>query len=705
MERNRFSSSAKVTPYAPPGRIGQVKNKAVKRAGGVMLAVLAAGLFMASGAQAALTYSGNLNPADPSLWTSSTSARVGDSADGTLAIDGGSTVSSSSSYLGYAAAVNGTVTVTGSGSNWTGSSTRYVGYNGSGVLHITNGGTVNNSAGYLGYNTGSTGAVTVDGSGSLWTNSSSLTIGRNGNGSLNITNGGAVSVTSSTTVGVGRGTINFGSNGGTLTTSTFYGSPSQMTGTGTINASGLVSDVNLVFNAAHPTTQTVTANGITFNLNQSSSNPLGAGYIGSGTLTIADGVSVASSGGYLGYRAGSSGTATVTGAGSSWNMGGGNFNVGYSAGSTGAANFLNGGSGYAYRLFVGDNAGYTGSLTVDGPGSAFSWGYSAYLGTAGSGTMIITNGGHVSGGASASPLYIANNTTGMGRIVVDGVGSSLTVFANSNLTVGGSGTARLSISDGGAVRAGIVYINSQSILTVDVGKGSSLTAGGTDSTISSAGTIRLVAGAGAAAGTYTPINAGTISGTVQALGGIWDATAHTVTVSSAITGAAGSALTADLATTQRFLFTDGSTGKSAGAGFQATASPTNLTMTASSISGSELTSLQSLLGAGQAVLSGWDFSSTEGYTTGNPVYLSLFAGTGHSLYDLTVWHYDGSAWSTFDASDLAYDQAFASFTATGLSGYAVSGTAPVPVPPAAFLFGSGLAGLGFLRRKFFAGSR
>jgi hypothetical protein len=38
---------------------------------------------------------------------------------------------------------------------------------------------------------------------------------------------------------------------------------------------------------------------------------------------------------------------------------------------------------------------------------------------------------------------------------------------------------------------------------------------------------------------------------------------------------------------------------------------------------------------------------------------------------------------------------------TNYSGYAINYTgAPVPIPPAVFLFGSGLAGLGFLRRKF-----
>ncbi len=64
-----------------------------------------------------------------------------------------------------------------------------------------------------------------------------------------------------------------------------------------------------------------------------------------------------------------------------------------------------------------------------------------------------------------------------------------------------------------------------------------------------------------------------------------------------------------------------------------------------------------------------------------------------------IWHYDRSAWSQYDAFDLAYDNTFASFTATGLSGYAVSGTAPVPIPAAAWLLGSGVIGLAGIRRR------
>jgi NADH-quinone oxidoreductase subunit F len=45
---------------------------------------------------------------------------------------------------------------------------------------------------------------------------------------------------------------------------------------------------------------------------------MGAGYQGAGTLTIAGGVTVPSANGYLGFKSGAVGTATVSGAGSTW---------------------------------------------------------------------------------------------------------------------------------------------------------------------------------------------------------------------------------------------------------------------------------------------------------------------------------------------------------------------------------------------------
>jgi T5SS/PEP-CTERM-associated repeat protein len=431
------------------------------------------------------------------------------------------------------------------------------------------------------------------------------------------------------------------------------------------------------------------------------------GNVADGTMTIDGGSQVVSWYGKEAQNAGVAGTVTVTGPGSTWTGTAINY-VGWHG--TGILNITNGGYVKFKQVVLGFEAPGQGIVTVDGAGSTlFTTNQSVvgnYTGT--SGLMKITNGGTVTNSGGTTSYYSIGKSDGStGTVIVNGSGSSFNMYSLGLGALGSpifasstTGKGKLSISDGGAVTAtsSVRLGNTYALMTVDLGKGSSLSVG--SGTLTNNGTVRLVAGAGAANGTYTPITAGTWDGTgsVQALGGIWDAASHTVTVSSAATGAAGAALTADLSTTQRFLFTDASTGKSVGAAFQAAAGPTNLTLTASSVSGSALGSLQSQLGSGEAVLSAFDFT-TEGYTESNPVYLSLFAGSGHSLYDLTIWHYDGSDWAEYDATDLAYDKTYASFTVNGFSGYAVSGTAPVPIPAAAWLLGSGVIGLAGIRRR------
>ena len=162
------------------------------------------------------------------------------------------------SFIGYNSGSSGTVTVDGAASVWfNGTTTSTSAAPAAETMKITNGGTVLSimatatSATY-----GSAGTVTVNGAGSIWANANDLYVGAypNGAGTLNITNGGAVSVGGATYVSSdtsSTGTINFGASGGTLTTQSLYASPTQLTGTGTVNTRGLVSDVDLVFDSTH----------------------------------------------------------------------------------------------------------------------------------------------------------------------------------------------------------------------------------------------------------------------------------------------------------------------------------------------------------------------------------------------------------------------------------------------------------------------
>ena len=127
-------------------------------------------------ARAGITPTGDVEPANPSSWTTSTTGYIGNTASGTLTVDGGSGLISGTGCIGFGSGALGVVNVDGAGSTWINSGILYVGNNnnGSGTLSIAGGGTVTDTSGNIGYNFGSTGVAAVDGTGSKWTNSSAL---------------------------------------------------------------------------------------------------------------------------------------------------------------------------------------------------------------------------------------------------------------------------------------------------------------------------------------------------------------------------------------------------------------------------------------------------------------------------------------------------------------------------------------------------
>jgi T5SS/PEP-CTERM-associated repeat protein len=123
--------------------------------------------------------------------------------------------------VGFNTGSSGTVTVSGAGSSWT-NNNLFVGADGTGTLAIDSGGTVNTATnGHLGFSAGGTGAVTVGGAGATWNSGGSLYIGGTenaafGTGQLTINNGGIVNVNNTLkiwdlgTVDLNGGTLNVG---------------------------------------------------------------------------------------------------------------------------------------------------------------------------------------------------------------------------------------------------------------------------------------------------------------------------------------------------------------------------------------------------------------------------------------------------------------------------------------------------------------
>jgi large repetitive protein len=652
--------------------------------------------------QAAFIPVGDVSPADPATWTATTVADIGKTSYGSVTVNGDSDLKSSYGRIGYNDGVTGQVLVTDAGSTWT-LNNLYAGVYGNGTVDIMAGGSVSASSSFIGYANNSIGVITVSGGSSTLRNTSNLYVGYGAKGTLNISNGANVSVVGTTYVGfnVGdlfpscTGEIHFDTGGGTLTTGSLSASPNDLTGTGTINATALVCDTDLVFNSSHGLKQTLLFNSapqqnITINLDMSGtpkiSSDFGAGFRGRGSLAIADGVTVNSGIGYVGHNYGSQGVATIVGNGSKWTpfalyigeYGDGSLNI--TNGGTVAVTFA---SGYFASCLGAETTRAVGRATVDGMGSTWANDWALCFGYRGTGILKVSNGGLVtSGTANDNPSYLGYQAGAVGLVSVVGNGSRWN--SSSNIGIGGEGKGTLEIVGGGAVTTLSVTVgNSQSLLAIDVGRGSSLTVG---TTLSNSGTVRLLAGAGVSVGNaYSPIISSTWSGSgaYQPVGGTWNSLTHKLTVLAAANGSSGTAITGiNLASIQRVLVSDNGSG-ALGASFLA--SPKTINFTATAISGANLSNLETL--AGNPVLSAWELAAKNySVSSTSPLYLSLKIGSGWSESDLDLWQYNGSIWSKYDASDLTYDGVYASFTATNASGFAVS----VPEPGTLALLGCGL---------------
>ena len=295
----------------------------------------------------------------------------------------------------------------------------------------------------------------------------------------------------------------------------------------------------------------------------------------------------------MGYNAGSVGGATVDGSGSEWSNSG-DLYVG--SGGRGTLIITNGScvndGGNAYVAY---NSSSYGAATVAGANSTWTNTGAMYVGIWGNGSLRVTNGGIVSDSTGYVGQY---NTAAGANGLVTVVGANSRWVNSGNLYLGprsytsypGGGT--LIIAGGGAVTAASVSIaNSQSLLAVDVGSGSSLTVNAGTGAITNNGTVRVLAGANVpTGGTYTPISAGMWSGTgkFQAVGGTWDASNHQFIVSAIQTGAAGTQVSIDPSVMQRMLITDSTTQRVMGLSFLAASSSKEIDVLATTISGDPL---------------------------------------------------------------------------------------------------------------------
>jgi T5SS/PEP-CTERM-associated repeat protein/autotransporter-associated beta strand protein len=417
-------------------------------------------LSIAAAAPAAIVVSGDVGPGTR---PSGDFSYIGNTTAGSISIDGGSVMYTGTLCMGRTSAATGTALISGTGSKWT-ITTLYVGEAGQGTVTIAAGAQLTSYTTYMGFQSGSAGLVNLTGPGSTWANSESLYVG------------------SSSSLGYVGGSMApqpFGSaslvvaEGGALTTKRLYASLNDVSGNGTITVSnGGALDADLVLGAG-PQTSVAFGSGGTLTFGFGSSDPLGVGYKESGSLSITSGRAVTSGDGYLGYGPGSTGMATVSGAGSTWTNAVATY-VGYIG--HGELVVEAGGKVLNRSGFVGYNGGSSGTATVRGVGSKWSLtsgtGLSVMtIGEWGNGTLIVEDGGEV----SSSSSYVGVRSGGTGSVIVRGAGAK---WQFGQLLVGHLGNGAVNVENGGTIVGGSVSLantqNSTSALTVS-GTGSKFT--------------------------------------------------------------------------------------------------------------------------------------------------------------------------------------------------------------------------------------
>lgn len=389
-----------------------------------------------------MTIIGNLDSADGSSVTvsrrgSSLRSRdtlvVGNGGAATLRVEAAGTVTSGDAIIGRHS--QGSATVTGEGSRWTtgdlqvgGDTADPNGPSGNGTLNVTAGSTVESTRARLGAVAGATGAAVVDGQGSTWAvGSGNIEVGSTGTGSLAVTGGGFVDAAN----------IVIGANGGS-------------TGTARVNGAGS---------------------------RLQSRSDLKVGLDGDGSMTVEAGGVVTSRDGYVVTRGASSSSVTVTGDGSSWTMSG-TFFVGEGSGTTGNVVVSASGDIRAASLRLADLAGSSGTLTITGAGSNVT-AYvdngiagSATVGAGGNGSLAVTNGASF----NAYDLYVGSGAGSTGGVVVSGDGSRAAV--RNSLVAGLAGNGSIEVTGGASLVAQtiLIAVNAGSTGALSIGAPSGQTA-------------------------------------------------------------------------------------------------------------------------------------------------------------------------------------------------------------------------------------
>jgi autotransporter-associated beta strand protein/T5SS/PEP-CTERM-associated repeat protein len=377
---------------------------------------------------------------------------VGYSNLGTLSIGAEAEVAAANDvYVGYTSGVSGVVSLNGATLS---PFSVYFGYEGNATVTLQNGSLLESTTGYVGYAAGSQGVVNL--TSSTWKAEDQglpvdVTVGLDGRGEIQAT----TSNFSSENLVLGNGTSGTGVvafSGGTMTIANNLHVGNAGSGNLSLTNSATVSadEVSVALLAGSTGSLSITDSSLS-----STVRDITIGLRGNGTMTT-NGAVFHAPNLFLGDQAGSTGSATFSG---------GNMTLAeeihVGAHGTGTFTLTGGGHLGTDRGNMAFAAGATGTMNIlDGTWTNTQ---AIFVGVSGNGTLNVGADGSI----ESESGYIAQNAVGVGTASV--AGGSWTM--SNTLAVGVSGSGELSVTDGGQVASQFsqVGLNSGALGVVNVG--------------------------------------------------------------------------------------------------------------------------------------------------------------------------------------------------------------------------------------------
>jgi T5SS/PEP-CTERM-associated repeat protein len=445
------------------------------------------------------TESGTVTLNGASSWTSAF-LQIGAYGTGTIDVSAASTLTATTSLsLGEHnnsvtnRSGNGTLTISGTGSQVISDGTTVIGSNGSGTVSITGGGKITTKSTTLGNGATASGTVTVSGTGSRWeTTSGTLVIGNGGSGQFTVS--GSATAKTSTIYLAGQanssGTLTVTDSGSRLEAGQIRAGVAS-TGSITVKDGGELQTTQLLLGATTTGKGEIDLRGSGSLVNASGYTMIG--WLGEGSVTVAEGATLRGTV-RIAFDASSKGTL---------NIGAAEGSAAAAAGTVDAATAIFG-NGNGTIVFNHTDTDYKFAAEIQGSGTLKQI----------SGTTLLTGN---------STSFSGTTTISGGTLLVgDNTGGTLggTVSVQSGGTLGGSGTVgTTTVASGGTISPG------NSVGTLTVNGNATFASGSTyrveiagasadlltiSGTASLAGTIQLVAGGGSYSfnAPYTVLTAG-----------------------------------------------------------------------------------------------------------------------------------------------------------------------------------------------------